>query len=245
MAEPNPTKRFHRLGWVVFKPDADMASAVEKLCESKINNFTLHMDLAEKLTYQRMRVTPAAMGTPERTRETLAHIKQVAAKLEAQASEESPEEAKEDYARGSAAVEARVAELRSRPKSETDTIKPETADDIDAVNAVEGERLEKLELDLYIQYLRSVFNLCYYCLYSADFPEELTKKCVKHVRRNLASPVGGKNRKEQEQAWIKNFDEKTILLLDREKANALDFGGESYQEWVPGLLPDVRTVVPL
>ena len=215
-----------------------MASAVEKLCESKINNFTLHMDLAEKLTYQRMRVTPAAMGTPERTRETLAHIKQVSAKLEAQASEESPEEAKEDYSRGSAAIEARLAELRSRPKSETDTIKPETADDVDAVNAVEVERLEKLELDLHIQYLRSVFNVCYYCLYSADFPEELTKKCVKHVRRNLASPVGGKNRKEQEQAWIKNFDEKAILLLDREKANALDFGGESYQEWVPVMLPE-------
>lgn len=38
LAEPNPTKKFYRIGWVVFKPDADMTSAVEKLCESKVRD---------------------------------------------------------------------------------------------------------------------------------------------------------------------------------------------------------------
>lgn len=36
LGEPNPSKKFHRIGWVVFKPDADMEAAVEKLCESKV-----------------------------------------------------------------------------------------------------------------------------------------------------------------------------------------------------------------
>ena len=37
LGEPNVTKKFHRIGWVVFKEGSDMESAVEKLCESKVS----------------------------------------------------------------------------------------------------------------------------------------------------------------------------------------------------------------
>jgi hypothetical protein len=78
--------------------------------------------------------------------------------------------------------------------------------------------------------LRTTFHTCFYCLFSGDFPEELSRKCVKHVRRNPASPPGGQKRKDNEQAWTKNFTEKVPLLTARDTVDAVDFGGESYQE---------------
>ena len=37
LSEPNPQKKFHRLGWIVFEEDTDMDAAYEKLNEKKVN----------------------------------------------------------------------------------------------------------------------------------------------------------------------------------------------------------------
>ena len=177
------------------------------------------MDLADKPTYQRLRVAPAAMAMPERVRESLSHVKQVIQRAEAEAESDN---------RGSAAIEARLSHLRAAAEPE---MKPETEDDAAVAATLQNERFEKLALDLYIHYLRTAFHTCFYCLFSGDFPEELSRKCVKHVRRNPASPPGGQKRKDNEQAWIKNFTEKVPLLTSRDTVDAVDFGGESYQEY--------------
>ena len=36
LSEPNPQKKFHRLGWIVFKEGTDMDVAYEKLNEKKV-----------------------------------------------------------------------------------------------------------------------------------------------------------------------------------------------------------------
>lgn len=44
-------------------------------------------------------------------------------------------------------------------------------------------------LDLYLAYLRSAFNTCYYCTVVTDHVEELVRKCVKHMRKPLSKSL--------------------------------------------------------
>ena len=46
-----------------------------------------------------------------------------------------------------------------------------------------------VSLDLYLAYLRSAFNTCYYCAVVTDHVEELQRKCVKHVRKPLSKSL--------------------------------------------------------
>lgn len=176
------------------------------------------MDLADKASYQRMRIAPSAMAMPDRVRESLSQIKQVVARAEAEADNDT---------RGSAAIEARLTQLREKAEPE---MKAETEDDAAAMATLQNEKFEKLALDMYLQYLRTTFHTCFYCLFSGDFPEELTRRCIKHVRRNVASHPGGQKRKENEQAWLKNFTEKVPLMVSRDTIDPIEYGGESYQE---------------
>ena len=44
-------------------------------------------------------------------------------------------------------------------------------------------------LDLYLAYLRTAFNTCYYCAVVTDHVEELQRKCVRHVRKPLSKSL--------------------------------------------------------
>lgn len=44
LSEPNPQKKFHRLGWIVFKEGTDMDSAYDKLNEQKV--YLIHVQLS-------------------------------------------------------------------------------------------------------------------------------------------------------------------------------------------------------
>lgn len=181
------------------------------------------MSLADKPTYQRLRQTPSAMASEDRIRDSLDHVKKIVARMEAEA---------DNDARGSQAIEKRLAELNTSVKAElkTEDAEGEETKQADASEIGKKEQHERRSLDLYIQYLRSVFHTCYYCITVSDFEEELTRKCVKHIRRNVNAITIGKNRKENDVAWVKNFDEKIPLLTDRENVDPLDFGGENSQE---------------
>lgn len=180
------------------------------------------MSLADKPTYQRLRQTPSAMASEDRIRDSLDHVKKIAARMEAEADNDT---------RGSQAIEKRLTQLSESIKTESKIEESEDqAKQADAMEIEKKEQHERRSLDLYIQYLRSVFHTCYYCTTVNDFEEELTRKCVKHIRRNVNSLTIGKNRKENDVAWVKNFDEKVLLLTDRETIDILDYGGENSQE---------------
>lgn len=180
------------------------------------------MHLADKPTYQRLRQTPSAMASPDRVRDSLDHVKKIIARMEAEA---------DDDKRGSEAIEKRVTELNAvKEEAKVEDESEVKTDEEISTQTEKKERQERQTLDLYLQYLRTVFHTCYYCTTVNDFPEELTRKCVKHVRRNLNAPSTGKNRKENDVAWVKNFDEKILLLTDRDTVDPLEYGGENAQE---------------
>jgi hypothetical protein len=178
------------------------------------------MHLADQATYQRTRVTPNLFATPARIKQSLQQAKQIVSNME---SAELPSSDEDPSPRGSQAIEERLSILREKQTSEL--AEDDTAGPL-AQSALE-ESLERKALDLYIQYLRSVFHTCFYCVCTSDFEEELTRRCVKHVRKQVAA---GKNAKDKEAAWIKNFDEKIQLLVNREGVEPLDYGGENYGE---------------
>lgn len=43
LSEPNPQKKFHRLGWIVFDEGTDMDGAYEKLNEQKVTDICAHI----------------------------------------------------------------------------------------------------------------------------------------------------------------------------------------------------------
>ena len=200
------------MGWVVFKPDADMKEAVDKLCESKVNDFVLHMDQLDKASYQRLRAAPSLMNAPDRIKSSLEHVRSLVKQFETESAD----------GRGSKAVEAKLVQLRD--KSDYDA--PDGEDDHSRV--VRLDVLDRRFLDIYLHYLRTVFHTCYYCVCTTDFAEELTKKCIGHVRKQ--QPHTGKNAKQNEISWVKTFDEKIPLLTAKESIDPAEYGGENHAE---------------
>lgn len=182
------------------------------------------MHLADKPGYQRLRVAPTAMSSIERVRLSLEQVKTLISNLEKEAADD----------RGSKAIEAKIAAFAS--KLEADQQAESSAEDHDEYIASQerSEKVDRQSLDWYLQYLRAVFHTCFYCVSTSDFAEELTRKCVKHVRRYIPPEATnvhvGKTRKENEANWMERFDEKIPLIINRDGVEPLDYGGESYQE---------------
>lgn len=106
---------------------------------------------------------------------------------------------------GVAKVEERVEALRqsgSLQSQSSSNVKQEKEDDADMEDGEEGEEAEgedeevdsedllvqKKTLDLLVEYLRRVFNFCFFCVFESDSVHELTRKCPGgHLRRPRAS----------------------------------------------------------
>lgn len=218
-----------------------MTEAVEKLCESKINNFTLHMHLADKPTYQRLRVAPSLCGTPENIRSSLEKVQQIIKKQEQEAGDDRGSQAIEQKAKSLAGSAEGTEE--NGTKSEKHVSCPQASLTAQCESFTFALSQDRLILDISLQYLRSVFHICYYCICASDFSEELTRKCVKHVRRAQSGfAPKGKTSEQSETSWIKSHDEKLQLLIDREAVDPADFGGENYNEKLSELAKEHITV---
>ena len=169
------------------------------------------MHLANHATYQRLRMAPSVMATPDRIKSSLEQAKVLVALSEADADSDT---------RGSQAIEKKNDEHREKSGSNF-------AEDDEQARLLLEKKFERQALDLYVQYLRSVFHICFYCVCVSDCKEELVRKCVGHVRR---AQTTGKNAKQNEASWLKTWDEKIQLLTNRDGVNPLDYGGENYQE---------------
>lgn len=109
---------------------------------------------------------------------------------------------------GVAKIEQRVEALRrngSLQQSQSGSdVKSEEKDDDDMEDGEEGEDgeaagddeevdsedllVQKKTLDLLVEYLRRVFNFCFFCVFESDSVHELTRKCPGgHLRRPRAS----------------------------------------------------------
>ncbi|GBC27799.2 C2H2-type zinc finger transcription factor [Rhizophagus irregularis DAOM 181602=DAOM 197198] len=187
LSEPNPQKKFHRLGWIVFKEGTDMDSAYDKLNEQKIDEFVFYLARHKNQTGPvRNRITPDVASSIERLKKDLNQIQKLCDKLDNDI---------DGGFEGSTEIRTRLAQFdNSQDRDEADDVK----------------RL----LDFHIEYLRRTHMFCYYCGSESDSVEELARKCP---GRHLRGVLGGegktsvnKNKEKQVNStqWLKTLDHK-------------------------------------
>jgi uncharacterized C2H2 Zn-finger protein len=244
LSDPNPSKRFHRIGWVMLHPSADVSvvaerseprdedggeeaktstvvSGAEKALEAingktvkdeQRGDFTCHVGIHNPPTALRKKALWDLFSAPERIEKDLGLIRRLVNRLE------------EDFGSDFNAVlkvEERVDELKTTGRIQApETIavpkkakkaravvgmdeamdegeEPEVVDEDDddedegAIDdEVDDEELlvKKKQLDMLIEYLRRVFNFCFFCVFEADSIHELARKCPGgHLRRPRAT----------------------------------------------------------
>lgn len=238
LSDPNPSKRYHRIGWVMLHASSEAAvsadrsdpkdedgdmdvnsappvSAADKALEA-VNgktvkdevrgDFVCHVGVHNPPNNPRKKALWDLFSAPERIERDLLLAQRLVNKFE------------EDFGSDFQAilkVEEKVEDLRnagqlqpavaSAPMKKTkkqrqaaldeamdgeDGAAPEEEEEEEEDGAVEDEiddedmLIKKKQLDLLIEYLRRVFNFCFFCVFESDSVHELTRKCPGgHLRR--------------------------------------------------------------
>ncbi|KAI9367571.1 hypothetical protein BJX61DRAFT_547356 [Aspergillus egyptiacus] len=237
LSDPNPSKKYHRMGWIMLHPAPDVAvvergdgreeegeemdqdqingagtvTAAEKALEA-INDKTIHDPVhGDFVCHVGVHAPPAQLrkkalwdlfSSPERIERDLELARRLVNKLDSEMGHNA-----DGYAR----VEARVEELRGKgwlqpPVTGPVSVKRRKSDfdvdDVDEGEAEEGEEpgewqddetddeellAKKKKLDFMVEYLRRVYNFCFFCVFECDSVHELTRKCPGgHLRRPRA-----------------------------------------------------------
>ncbi|KAI1005504.1 hypothetical protein K3495_g2714 [Podosphaera aphanis] len=238
LSDPNPSKRYHRIGWVMLHPapealpiidrpdlkdgDGELIlapiapqSTAEKALEA-INgkvvkdeargDFQCHVGVHIPPATPRKKALWDLFSAPERIEKDLGLAQRLVQKFE------------EDFGSDFNAVlkiEERVDDLRNQgrllPALTTQNVKKtkrskdvpgldeaieedenveEDSEEEEEEGALDEEvddeelLLKKKQLDLMVEYLRRVFNFCFFCVFESDSIHELTRKCPGgHLRR--------------------------------------------------------------
>ncbi|CEI97683.1 hypothetical protein RMCBS344292_11813 [Rhizopus microsporus] len=192
LSEPQPSRKFHRIGWICFQQGTDIKKAFDQLDNQKVDDFVVHLALNRKSATQNRtpRTAPEITQSADRLKKDLDQIKELATALEAMLSEEE---------NGMKLVEQRA-----------DKVIAEHSD------ADEIYKMKK-KLDMLITYLRRVHMYCYYCGVECDSLEELNRKCCEpHCRASpeASSPSDSKSKNEKGVIqWAKNLDQKISLKI--------------------------------
>lgn len=240
LSDPNPSKRFHRIGWIMLHPAAETAAIVdrsdgkedddgdvtikspvpvstaEKALEA-INSktvkdevrgdFVCHVGVHNPPSNPRKKALWDLFSAPERIDKDLNLVQKLVNKFE--------EDFGSDF-NATLKVEERVEDLKNSgrlqppvtaaapKKSKKERVinldeamdegeEPEPMEDDEddedegmVDDEVDDEELlvKKKQLDLLIEYLRRVFNFCFFCVFESDSIHELTRKCPGgHLRR--------------------------------------------------------------
>lgn len=171
-------------------------------------NFTCHVGVHEPPTAPRKKALWDLFSAPERIERDL----QLAERLVRKLDDELRDNHLDEFSQidGVAKIEQRVEDLRSKgwlqppanaptaPKKERNPEDIEEGEDEMMEDEDEGayddevddEELlaKKKKLDLLIEYLRRVYNFCFFCVFESDSVHELIRKCAGgHLRRPRAS----------------------------------------------------------
>ncbi|KAK1752495.1 serrate RNA effector molecule [Echria macrotheca] len=238
LSDPNPSKRYHRIGWIMLHPAPEIPPASEEMKDDEdsglppkspvpvstadkaleaINgktvkdeqrgDFTCHVGVHNPPLNPRKKALWDLFSAPERIEKDLELVKRLVNKFE------------EDFGSDFNAIlkiEERVEDLKSQgklqpaiPSAVPKKAKKEREVGMDEAVDEDGEEHESLEdddeeeegavddevddqdllvkkkqLDLMIEYLRRVFNFCFFCVFESDSIHELTRKCPGgHLRR--------------------------------------------------------------
>lgn len=234
LSDPNPAKKFHRMGWIMLHPsdqshnpvergdgrdeereemdhydglNGNTASIAERAVEA-INDKTIHDPVhGDFVCHVGVHVPPSnprkkalwdLFSAPERVDRDLDLARRLVAKLDAEMGEDVDSSTK---------IEERVEDLRMKGWLQPPVTGGVSArkqkneareDDLDEGDMEEGEEKEAPEedaddqeflakrkkLDLLVEYLRRVYNFCFFCVFESDSVHELTRKCPGgHLRR--------------------------------------------------------------
>lgn len=170
-------------------------------------NFTCHVGVHEPPAAPRKKALWDLFSAPERIERDLELAERLVNKLDGEMREGHEEEFGE--VNGVVKIEQRVEDLRSkgwlqppanaptavkkeRDPEELEEGEDETMEDEEGAvdDEVDDEELlaKKKKLDLLIEYLRRVYNFCFFCVFESDSVHELIRKCAGgHLRRPRAS----------------------------------------------------------
>ena len=240
LSDPNPSKKYHRMGWIMLHPAGEVAAVVERgdgrdeegeemdqdsgaaapppntaekaleavnnktIHDSAHGDFVCHVGVHVPPSQPRKKALWDLFSSPERIERDLELARRVTSKLDTEMG---------GNVDGYAKIEERVEELRGKgwlqpPVTGPVSVKKRKADDDEAKDegeAEEGEEGEegeetqggwddevddeellakKKKLDLMIEYLRRVYNFCFFCVFESDSVHELVRKCPGgHLRR--------------------------------------------------------------
>ncbi|KAI1381725.1 hypothetical protein F4677DRAFT_1692 [Hypoxylon crocopeplum] len=235
LSDPNPSKRYHRMGWVMLHPSSETAAPVERADpkddeeDGKVDSpgpvstadraleaingktvkdevrgdFVCHVGVHNPPSNPRKKALWDLFSAPERVEKDLSLAQRLVNKFE--------EDFGSDF-NATLKIEERVETMRSAgglqpavsAPTTNKTKKERNLDFDDAMDeGEEGEMgesdeegavddevddedllVKKKQLDLLIEYLRRVFNFCFFCVFESDSIHELTRKCPGgHLRR--------------------------------------------------------------
>lgn len=194
------------------EPLGTAQKALEALNGKTVNddvrgNFTCHVGIHEPPAAPRKKALWDLFSAPERIERDLELAERLVRKLDHDLKAQHEEEL--DGVDGVSKIEQRVEDIRSKgwlqppanapapTKKERDPEdleegEDETMDDDEGAydDEVDDEELlaKKKKLDLLIEYLRRVYNFCFFCVFESDSVHELIRKCAGgHLRRPRAS----------------------------------------------------------
>ncbi|KAI0600911.1 arsenite resistance protein Ars2 [Biscogniauxia sp. FL1348] len=235
LSDPNPSKRYHRMGWVMLHPASEAAVPVDrpdpkdtdgdvevkspapvstadkaleavngKTVKDEVRgDFVCHVGVHNPPSNPRKKALWDLFSAPERIEKDLTLVQRLVNKFE--------DDFGSDF-NATLRIEERVEALRNAgslqptgPTPPVKKVKKERNLDFDEAmdEGEEGEMgesdeegavddevddedllMKKKQLDLMIEYLRRVFNFCFFCVFESDSIHELTRKCPGgHLRR--------------------------------------------------------------
>ncbi|RKP35159.1 hypothetical protein BJ085DRAFT_14053 [Dimargaris cristalligena] len=215
LTEANPTKKFHRFGWVKFSPNTDMDTAHQQLDRAKIDEFQFHFNHHQPSSTQQTRLASDICNTPERLTKDLATSKALIETLDAEVNGALAEDVVPRF-EGERLLEVREASLLiARGEN------PEGGEADDA----SVPRL-KLQLDIRLAYLRAIHYFCYYCGSECESAEDFARKCGAHHYRR--QPQGAVHKSQSTTNWLAGLDERLAMRTDPSTGAELErMGGKS------------------
>ncbi|KAK3372450.1 hypothetical protein B0H63DRAFT_401642 [Podospora didyma] len=272
LSDPNPSKRYHRIGWIMLHPAPEIPLAADDdvkgeddgfvpstpapvttadkaleaingktVKDEQRGDFTCHVGVHNPPANPRKKALWDLFSAPDRIEKDLVLVKRLVNKFEEDFGSDfnatlKISERVEDLKNAGRLKSAVPAPSAKKPKKEPAIGMDEAADeegeehagmDVDDDEEEEEGALDdevddedllvkKKELDLMIEYLRRVFNFCFFCVFESDSIHELTRKCPGgHLRRPrstlsssakavakasaLGEPFPSKKRKEAEE----------------------------------------------
>lgn len=237
LSDPNPSKRYHRIGWVMLHPSSEVTlpverpdprdeeqnegmsspkpiSTAEKALEA-INgktvkdevrgDFVCHVGVHQPPMHPRKKALWDLFSAPERIEKDLELAQRLVNKFEEDFGSDfqailKVEEKAEDMRNAGKLAPAAPASPAKKPKKPREVgVDDEMGDYEDGLAQDEEEEedgavdkevddeeilFKKKQLDLLVEYLRRVFNFCFFCVFESDSIHELARKCSGgHLRR--------------------------------------------------------------